>query len=154
MDSQTYVDFGTALSPITTMPVVITSPPLRRVAANTGSHANVLHTGVAKQTNPRHVQTTSAERQFKKFASKWKADTRFTSSVEDMAMNPFYQQIIGMGPTVVPFILKSLKKEPDFWFWALRSITRENPVPKSDLGDLQKMSEAWLRWGAARGYNV
>jgi hypothetical protein len=34
-----------------------------------------------------------------------------------------------MGGNVLPFILRSLMKEPDHWFVALKSITNEDPIP-------------------------
>lgn len=69
------------------------------------------------------------------------------SSITDMVMLPSYQKIIGMGWAAVPFILEDLQNEPQHWFWALRAITDVDPVPQEDSGNIQKMAEAWLRWG-------
>jgi hypothetical protein len=69
-----------------------------------------------------------------------------------MAMHPAYQQIIGMGTPAVPLILAELKRGVDHWFWALRAITRENPVPPESLGDMDAMAAAWLAWGRMKGY--
>jgi len=93
-------------------------------------------------------------RKFERLARKWKKQTMFMSAIDDMAMNEQYQQIIGMGSSTIPFILKKLKTEPDFWFWALQAITRTNPVRKNDIGNLEKMTAAWLKWGRANGYSV
>jgi hypothetical protein len=38
------------------------------------------------------------------------------------------------------------------WFWALKSITREDPVPAGDRGSTPKMVDAWLSWGKQKGY--
>lgn len=62
-----------------------------------------------------------------------------------------YQQIIGMGPQVIPLILADLQREPDHWFWALEAITGENPVVQADRGDISAMANAWLEWGEQRG---
>lgn len=62
-----------------------------------------------------------------------------------------YQRIIGMGPSVVPLILEELSREPDQWFWALESITEENPVPSEARGSVPQMTEAWLQWGRQQG---
>jgi hypothetical protein len=97
---------------------------------------------------------TGGEKRFESLARKWKKETIFMSAIDDMAMNKHYQEIIGMGPSVVPHILKRLKAEPDFWFWALQHITRTNPVRKSDMGNLKKMVAAWLKWGRTKGYSV
>jgi hypothetical protein len=93
------------------------------------------------------VAEESAEERFKRLAQQWSEESAFISSVTDIAMLPSYQKIIGMGWAAVPFILEDLKQEPQHWFWALRAITDIDPVPKEDAGNIQKMTEAWLKWG-------
>jgi hypothetical protein len=68
-----------------------------------------------------------------------------------MALLPPYQRIIGMGPPVVPLILAALQREPDQWFWALDSITEENPVPPEAAGRVRLMAQAWVDWGRRNG---
>ena len=68
-------------------------------------------------------------------------------------MHPAYQQIVGMGRSAVPFILKELANGPGHWFWALRAISGEDPVSPKDRGDVLKMTNAWLVWGARNGYD-
>jgi hypothetical protein len=89
---------------------------------------------------------------FSCLAAKWREETAFCSSLIEMATHPAYQQIIGMGRAAVPCILRELAREPDHWFWALKAITGEDPVPEKWRGDLKKMTEAWLEWGARSGY--
>jgi len=88
---------------------------------------------------------------FERLATAWKAETRFCSSILEISTNYSYQQIIGMGGVAIPLILAEMARQPDHWFWALKAITGENPVPESDRGDLQKMTQAWLAWKRARG---
>lgn len=57
-----------------------------------------------------------------------------------------------MGQPVIPFIFRELEREPDHWFWALQSITGENPVSVDRRGDIVSMAAAWLEWGKAHGY--
>jgi len=85
---------------------------------------------------------------FYRLKSHWEAETAFLSSVSDIAMHPAYQQIIGMGSVAVPLILREMKKEPGHWFWALKSITGEDPVPPEHRGKITAMTEDWLLWGA------
>lgn len=80
------------------------------------------------------------------------ADTRLESSTQRIAIHPAYQQIIGLGPPAVPLLLREVERKSGRWFWALKSITREDPVPESDRGRTQKMVEAWLDWGKQKGY--
>ena len=63
-----------------------------------------------------------------------------------------YQEIIGMGKEAIPLILRDLKETHAPWFWALRSIARENPVRPEDRGDVDAMTAAWLDWGKRRLY--
>jgi hypothetical protein len=66
--------------------------------------------------------------------------------------NPAYQEIIGLGNDVVPFLLRDLKETERHWFIALRAITGANPVPKSATGNIPKMIEAWRQWAKENGY--
>lgn len=82
----------------------------------------------------------------------WRAETAFWSSSTQRSMHPSYQQIIGMGKPAVGLLLEELDRDPDWYFWALQSITGENPVPMDSAGDFRAMRECWLRWGAMHGY--
>jgi hypothetical protein len=49
--------------------------------------------------------------------------------------------------------LRDLEQKPDHWFWALRAITGDNPVVKSEKCDRMKlMTQAWIEWGKEHGY--
>ena len=63
-----------------------------------------------------------------------------------------YQQIIGMGITAIPFILREMAVKPGQWFWALKSISGEDPVAPECRGNVKEMTNAWLKWGKERGY--
>jgi hypothetical protein len=81
----------------------------------------------------------------------WEAETAHLSSITEICMHPAYQQIIGMGQEAVPLILAELRRKPGHWFWALRSITGEDPVPPQLRGRMRQMAEVWLRWGTRKG---
>jgi len=89
---------------------------------------------------------------FHRLKEMWKNETAFYSSVTQIAMHPAYQQIIGMGVTAISFILREMAAKPDQWFWALKSITGEDPVSPECRGNVKEMSKAWLKWGRERGY--
>ncbi len=84
--------------------------------------------------------------------TKWESETSALSSITEIVMHPAYQQIIGMGPVAIPLILSELKEKPGHWFWALKSITGEDPVLPDQRGRIKEMTEAWLRWGRNHGY--
>jgi len=83
----------------------------------------------------------------------WESETRICSSISDIALHPAYQQIIGMGEIAVSFILSELAFSPGHWFWALSSITGENPVLPKNMGNIKKMTSDWLQWGKRNGYS-
>lgn len=93
----------------------------------------------------------ATEQRFQELSRQWKEATLVTSSITEMATHPAYQQIIGMGQDALPFILAELRCQPDHWFWALRAITGEDPVPDGDRGKLERIAQAWLEWGRRRG---
>lgn len=83
------------------------------------------------------------EQQFYELADEWQAQTSYLSNV---TAHPNYQKIIDLGPDVVEWIIRELKREPDHWFHALKAITGADPVPPDDRGNMTKMREAWLKW--------
>lgn len=87
---------------------------------------------------------------FRKLAAWWREETALAASALETCTHPAYQQIIGMGQAAVPLILEDLKSEPDHWFWALKAITGQDPVPPEHRGDIRAMSADWLDWGAKR----
>lgn len=92
------------------------------------------------------------ELRFRRLAATWKDERGATSSITDMAMQPAYQEIIGMGQDALPFLFRELEEEPDHWFWALKAITGEDPVPPESRGRVEEMAQDWLRWGREQGY--
>ena len=95
------------------------------------------------------------EAAFSRLLAQWNNQRAFISSITEMSMCAAYQNIIGMGPSAVPLILKQLRSEgdqPDQWFWALRAITQANPVPPSERGNFRLMARRWLEWGRANRY--
>jgi len=88
---------------------------------------------------------------FQELRGDWKSKTRHLSNTAQISLVFSYQQIIGMGPAVVPLILAELEKEPDHWFWALEAITGENPVTESDAGDIEAAARVWVEWGKRKG---
>lgn len=88
---------------------------------------------------------------FHAYADEWENETKHLSSTTKRVMHPSYQAIIGMGPVVVPLLLRDLEKTHRMWFWALSAITRENPVRPTDAGNVPKMVAAWTDWGRRTG---
>lgn len=89
--------------------------------------------------------------QFISLADRWRSETQHLSSLTRIVMHRDYQRIMGMGPVAIPFILEELSRRTDFWFWALTSLSGEDPVTDEERGDVEKMAASWLRWGAQKG---
>lgn len=92
------------------------------------------------------------ESEFLSLMVEWQGATRIMSSMTDKVTHKAYQRIIGLGKPALPLIMRQLSKELDHWFWALRAISGENPVPRNHVGKLDKMAGDWLRLGRARGW--
>lgn len=86
---------------------------------------------------------------FEELALAWSAATAHLSSPTKLVEHPAYRQIIGLGPAVLPLMLRDLDTNGRFWFPALHAITGENPIPDDAAGDIDKMTEAWIGWGRA-----
>ena len=88
---------------------------------------------------------------FRSLAQQWRNETQWLSSTTEVAMNPAYQAIIGMGAEALPMILEDLRQNSGHWFWALKAISNEDPVVPRDRGSIKKMKGAWLQWGQTKG---
>ena len=85
--------------------------------------------------------------QFDAMASEWKSQTAHFSSGRRKVRHPAYRSIVGLGPPVVPLILDDLFATGGHWFPALREITGVNPASAVPSGNINKVKEAWFRWG-------
>lgn len=92
------------------------------------------------------------EMKFQALAREWKRESRFASTPQQMFLLPSYQKIVGLGPDAIPLILRDLTRESNHWFWALASISGENPVEPVNAGNVQAMRQAWIDWGMQRGF--
>jgi hypothetical protein len=102
--------------------------------------------------NCKNKNFDDVEKTFNSLATKWQNDTKFLSDINEISLHPDHQRIIGMGDKIIPLILNRLAEKPSYWFWALKAITREDPVPPSDRGDIIEMTNHWLDWGHEHGY--
>jgi len=83
-------------------------------------------------------------------------DTMFRS---DPALDhPCYAELVGMGPEIVPALLRQLEEfhDPgDLSIWhaisALYALTKASPIPQEHAGRLRLIIEDWLEWGRKEG---
>ena len=96
-------------------------------------------------------QLAASKARFESLAAEWREQAGPLSSSTDRAMLPAYQAIIGMGETALPLIFDEMRRRGGHWFWALRAITGENPVPPEHRGNVEAMTQDWLQWARQRG---
>src|SRR5258708_5364264 len=93
----------------------------------------------------RAIAAADLEQEFQRLANIWRAETGPSSFVSRMVRHPAYQQVIDLGPAVIPLILRELASDPDYWFTALKALTGEDPTQPGD--NFCGATDAWLRWG-------
>ncbi len=101
---------------------------------------------------PPTLSTETLEERFRRLASAWHKAVAHQSSTTVRNNHPAYQEIISMGPGVVPLLLRDLEENHTHWFAALRQITGASPVPEPAAGNIPLMAEAWLSWAKDNGY--
>lgn len=121
----------------------------RRVYGQPGTDAGMaVNGGVRDATNGDAV--TELSDLFDRLAEKWRMETSHFSILSKKIMHESYQQIMALGPQVLPLLFHELRTMPDHWFWALQHITRENPTAPGD--DFNTAVAKWIEWGRAHGY--
>jgi hypothetical protein len=73
-------------------------------------------------------------------------------SSSDLVAHPAFQEIVGMGPAIIPLLLRELDSRTGYWHRAPRLITVADPLPPADWGKIEKIAEVWLGWGKEQGY--
>jgi hypothetical protein len=101
----------------------------------------------------RSLSAAQLEALFQDLVRRWREERGPTSSTTELAMCPSYQGVIGLGPAVVPLLLRGLERQPDHWFWALKAITGADPVPPASRGKVKDTAQSWIAWGRAEGYH-
>jgi hypothetical protein len=105
-----------------------------------------------------HLRTSDAataetlEERFRRLSAAWQQAVAYHSSTSIRNNHPAYQDIIGLGPPVVPLLLRDMEANSTHWFAALRQITGADPIPESAAGRIPEMVAAWLRWARDNGY--
>ena len=82
---------------------------------------------------------------FQRLKEQWYHDTALVSSGTKILNHPAYQQIIKLGPSVVPLIIEELRQGKGHWFYALSRLTGYVPA-QEHRGNMGKMQAAWLQW--------
>lgn len=76
----------------------------------------------------------------------WRDDTFCSSLIEEMTGNPFFAEIVAMGPPVLPFLFRKMREEPSFIFLAAQEIVGANPFEGQAFPNMTAVVNAWLEW--------
>ncbi len=91
-------------------------------------------------------------RRFQSLVNTLSEECSFLSSTHKVAEHAAYIEILEMGDPALPLILHELEKRPrHYWFWALREISQESPVPPGHRGMIEEMAKDWLDWARRKG---
>jgi len=126
-------------------------PPKRRTHKHEYNSDITDYQKASLRLNICEIPSEAPYEKFNRLLNQWQEESIVMSSITEMVMLPSYQAIIGMGPAVVRLILNELKHDPDYFFWALEAITGDNPVMPEDEGNLDRMTNAWIKWGQENG---
>jgi len=82
----------------------------------------------------------------------WRTETAHLSSSTRITGHPAYQELIALGPPVLPLLLRDLERTEDGHLsLALATITGAHPVSAEERGHIRKVAAAWLRWARETG---
>jgi hypothetical protein len=95
------------------------------------------------------------EEKFQILVAWWREGTMYLSSPTESARHPAYQQVIAMGPAVIPLILRDLRDNGGNWYIALRNLVADPPyITAEAASNTQAVISEWLGWGRRHGYDV
>jgi hypothetical protein len=83
---------------------------------------------------------------------KWKSETYFLSSIDDILNHEAISLIVKIGEPVISLILSEIKREPSVLCFVLDDIIGTVPYLNEDSGNIKAICEAWIAWGERNDY--
>jgi len=93
-------------------------------------------------------KSSDLEANFNRLVRTWKQATGYYSITTRRYAHASYQEMLVMGKAIIPLILRELQERPDWWFEALKALTKEDPTKPTD--NFHAAVESWVRWGKER----
>jgi hypothetical protein len=126
-------------------PLATTIVPLEAEQTKTVKRASVVTQDIPA-AHPRTAEETSRiAPRFDQLADEWQRATRMLSSTQDKVHHSAYQRIMAMGKPALPLILRALRDQGGYWFWALAAIADEDVA--RGMTSYREARDAWLEWG-------
>ena len=94
-----------------------------------------MSTRPAKQ-KPDTPAMESIEEKFQRLAALWRTETAYFRSSSDLVIHAAFQEIVDMGPAIIPSLLRELEKRSGHWHRVLRRIAGVDPVAPADRGNI------------------
>ena len=88
------------------------------------------------------------EQIFYNLVKNWKDATGGYSVTTRRYEHPSYLAILALKYDAVSLILRELQQRPDYWFEALKELTKDNPVKPN--ATFEEAVNAWIDWGRQR----
>jgi hypothetical protein len=90
------------------------------------------------------VEFISLEDKFNALADAWDDHNLGSPKIDYRSLSVL--QIIGMGPNVIPFLIKRLESGETRWIFALKCITGEEAESPDMRGDANQVIDSWSNW--------
>jgi hypothetical protein len=121
------------------------------IAGTTHYVGRVLHVKTERVISfHRPIKVNEDEVIFRGLADKWKRETGDFSVISRRYNHRSYRAILEMGASVIPLILKDLRRDPDRWFHALEFLTKKNPAKGAST--FYEAVDRWIAWGISEGH--
>lgn len=124
---------------------------LTKHARKIAEHAIRLQEAQARAQEEVKEASRKFERQFEALTQEWLSETKFLSDPVKKILHPAHLKIIAMGKEILPLVLREVEKMSGHWFVILNAISPENPVKPEDETSIEKVANAWLKWGKEKG---
>ena len=99
-----------------------------------------------------HEIDEQTRERFYSLSAKWQQQSRHRANGGSGILHEQFQELIDLGPTVIPLIFIEYAKNSGFWYLLLDAITNENPITEEHRGRHIEMREDWFDWGRKHGY--
>jgi len=108
----------------------------------------------ATSSSSRGVYTSSPSDFLQSFYAvlrRWRSETAFASDPDKITSNPSYRALVHNARNTTDLIIDQLRVEPSFLVWVLDDAYGERPYADDDIGDITKMTDAWISWADRNG---
>ncbi len=137
------------------LPATKVEPPVSMAlssnAENTRLECSAGGRAFSGSTRPAAVHAAVLALIFDVLATRWRRETGGMSVISARYKHPAWEQILSLGPEVVPEILRRIEHQPDHWHAALVKLTGENPIPVGEKITISQVCARWVSWGRERG---